>query len=252
MVDRVYRVSIARTLGMAAALLLLALALLPERTEPAVLWIIVGLVLATAFWVFWATGLEYRITASDITRRSRFGTRSILWEQLSELRYRGEKRSYSLIPLGTFVTLWLRDLRGQKLTISGGGNIFGYLLACPTGVKELQDEVLRLSHEPLVGHLRSRFDAGEDLKLGPVSLSKAAGLRLKRFRGTEQVPLAELAGVGVHEGYLYLYRRNATKSEAGIPLSSVPNCLAFLSLLESLGVQPVAMRAGFLGPRAAG
>jgi len=252
MADGVYRVSVERTVGMALAALLLALVLLPERSEPAVLRIIVGLVLAATFWVFWATGLEYRITASDITRRSRFGTRSILWEQLSELRYRGEKRSYSLIPLGTFVTLWLRDVGGQKLTISGGGNVFGYLVACPTGVKELQDEVLRLSHEPLLRHLKSRFDAGEDLKLGPVSLSKASGLRLKRLRRTDQVPLAELAGVGVHEGYVYLYRKNTTKSDTGIPVNSVPNCFAFLSLLESIGVPPVAMQAGFLGPRAAG
>jgi hypothetical protein len=40
--------------------------------------------------------------------------------------------------------------------------------------------------------------------------------------------------------------------EAAIPVNSVPNFFALLSLLESLGAQPVAMRAGFLGPRAAG
>jgi hypothetical protein len=250
--ERVYRVSTERTVGMAVALLLPAFALFAQRTERGVPGLIVGFVLAAAFWVFWATGLEYRITTSEINRRSRFGARTLRWEQLSELRYRGEKRSHYLIPLGTYVTLWLRDAVGQKLTISGGGNFFGYLVACTTGVKELQDEVLRLSREPLLRLLKSRFDAGEDLQLGPVSLSRASGLKLRTFLGTQQIPLADLAAFGVHEGSVYFYRRSATKSERGIPVRSVPNCFALLSFLESLGVQPVPMQAGFVRPRAGG
>ena len=249
MPEKVYRISIQRTVGLAAAILLLALIAVPARREPGVLTFILGVVLLAMTWVFWATGLEYRMTTSYISRRSRFGTRTLHWENLSELRYRGERRSYSLIPLGTYVTLRLRGALGEALIISGGGNVFGYLLACPMGVKELQDDVLKRSQEPLLHRLKSHFDAGDDLQLGPITLSRAAGIRLKTFRGTQQIPLDDLAQVGVQDGLVYLYRRNAAKSERGIPVAAVPNCLAFLSLLESLGVPFIAMQAGFWRPR---
>jgi len=250
MEEAVYRVSKVRMVAAAAVVATFVLGALALNQDQGVLIFAGVATAALGLWLLWVTGLEFRVSEGTVSRTTRLGTVTIRWDQLTELRYRGEKRSAYLVPIGTYVTLWLRDETARRLTIAGGGNAFGYLLIAPTGVQKLQQEVLRLSLEPLVRRLGTRLDAGDELVLGPVSLSLSRGLRIKRMLRTREVPLGELAGFGVHEGLVHFFRAGEKSSEGAVPVSSIPNCFALLALLEGRGVRPVSLSAGFLGPRA--
>jgi len=244
---RVSRIRVAVGIGIGVALLL---AVLPLRDDRGALSLgIGGLVIALA-WAFFASGLEYRVDSVGVRRRTRLGEVCMRWDQLEELLYRGEKRSINLVPVGTYVTLWLRDLNGRRLTIAGGGNYFGYLLVAPTGVDTLQARVVDAATGPLAIRLRSRVDAGETAALGPLTLSKASGIGLRSLTKSRTVGLDRLAGVGVHDGRLYFFERGEQHSLPPLPVAKVPNATALLVVLKGLGVPEVQMKAGFVRPSA--
>ena len=196
-------------------------------------------------WIVWLMSVQLSLHMDGLSYRSLFGTREMRWDEIERFTYVVSMPSYGIgfgiagvgIPLGTYYEYKLVDSHGRKLSI---GMRLGRL-------REMGDQLLEYTFQPLFEKLGNRFNAGEELDFGLVRLSRDYGLKVKSARwsqwipiswtGFRTIPLDQLYGYKMEEGALFFWR-SAEEKTWGLPVGGIPNAHVLLGLLDNLYGQP--------------
>lgn len=105
--------------------------------------------------------------------------------------------------------------------------------------KELGLRLVDLTSPPLTRKCMMNLDMGRELDLGPVRLSRAEGIRVRKPRAgglghrTERIPLDQVSEFTLRDGHFYVWRKGEKRTRG--PLASeIPNVFVLLGLMRTL------------------
>jgi hypothetical protein len=180
---------------------------------------------ATALWmsrrrvVIYPEGLSYS---------SLFGEKQVRWDDLLKFYYQATKRSVNFIPVGTYYWFRLVDSQGQRIRFGSG----------LSKTASLANNLLELTHGPLLKRIASQFDSGADVDFGRIRVNRQSGVVVKKSWGRlKRIPWNEVHSYAIQRGRFYIWRVGE-KRTTGPAIGSVPNAFALLGLLNIILKSP--------------
>jgi hypothetical protein len=215
------------------------------KPNPALLWISIALVLATAgLWI--ALGKSALIiNDSGVRRESLLSQQEMTWSQIAETRYR-------VIPINVYAHFGLIGAVLAMSSKSGRAQLMLELIGRDrkklkvTSTFRNADEaigiILGRILPPMVQNTKARLQRGETVQFGGLGLSATA----VSWKGNS-IPVSEITKAELVRSNLQIKRQGKWLSAISVRSDKVPDVLVFLEVLESLapqvksaGVDPLA------------
>lgn len=169
--------------------------------------------------------LTCRVTLDQlgITYRSVMGEMQMRWVDVEKMYYQATKESVNLIPVGTYYRYKLVDCNGRKIKF---GSRIGH------GAK-LAELLVKMTYPHVFDRCAARYNAGSEVDLGDIRLSRQNGIRVKRLLGWKHIPLSEVAEYRIDRGHFYIFRMGERRT-SGPAIWNVPNAFVLVALLDSI------------------
>ncbi|MGB0035391.1 MAG: DUF6585 family protein [Candidatus Acidiferrales bacterium] len=180
-----------------------------------------------AFAVFWLFSLRVSLHPDGISKESFLGRKEMRWDDVNSFFYAATKRSVNFIPIGTYYSFRLIDRDGNKIS-------FGNSVERPLDVGT---KMIQYTHAPLLKKAAEQFDSGVELNFGPVRMSRAGGIKIKKLFREKQIAINEVASYRIDAGHLYIFKVGE-KRTTGPAISQIPNAFVLIGLLNAIYKAP--------------
>ena len=177
----------------------------------------------TGFLVAWLFSVRVTLHQDGIAYRSLFGSKEMRWDEVERFYYSSVKRSINFIPVGTYYTFKFVGSRGQSMS-------FGNRVERPD---QLGKKLIEYTYVPLLQKAARLFDSGSELDFGPIRVSKATGVKIKKWFRHKSIPWEQVADYRIDQGHFYVWRVGQ-KHGTGHALGKIPNAFVLLGLLDTI------------------
>ncbi len=177
----------------------------------------------------WVFSVRLSLHPDGISYQSLLGAKEMRWDDVERFYYSARRQSVNFIPVGTYYNFKLVDREGRKLR-------FGNRVAS-TG--EVGTKLIQFTFKPLLQKMAQRFDAGEEIDLGGITLSRTNGIMVKGLFKNKQLPLDQIAEYRIEKGHLYVFKVG-DKRVNGVPINGIPNVFVLVGLLNIIYGRPAA------------
>lgn len=193
--------------------------------------VITGIVFLISIAILWSTYTNWRKAAvvyqDGFGYSDHKGVRTMRWDQITGMTSAVTKHYRNGIYTGTthIYTLW--DNKGTKLVLND---------ALPK-VEDLANHIRQGIFPHLYKSAADNYNAGQTVNFGPVSISKANGIAIKK----KSYKWDEVSQVSVQQGFLKIAKKGGGWfSGENVMIASIPNYEVLLSIIN----QVVGVKAG--------
>lgn len=216
------------TLGLVIAFALFDMSVLysafSEGGVEGVVWFFgLGVAGLFALWIAWLLSIRVSLHDNGIVYQSLFGSQEMLWDEVDRFYYSALKRSINFIPVGTYYSFKLKNAAGRRMA-------FGNRVERPG---QLGSKLIQLTYPGILKKCAAYFDSGSELEFGPVRLSRAGGIRIKKLFRVVRIPWDSVGEYRIEAGTLYVFRVGQ-KRTTGISIGRVPNAFVLVGLLDAI------------------
>jgi hypothetical protein len=204
--------------------------------------VVVGVLILGAYAALWVAMGKTTLTlfTEGVRRSSVFGTRELLWSDISEYRYQ-------IIPIqagglvgglvGAAVQAAVeakqgRPARSLRLNLVGKSRRDIRVTSNFKNADQAIEVIVKEIHDRLRPELKRRLANGGEVDFGPLSLS----LQGVSWKGREKIPVREIGLVEISRRKLRVRRQGKMLDSIGVATEKVPNVLLALELLQELRV----------------
>ncbi len=193
--------------------------------------IVTGILFLIGLAALWGAFSKWRKAAvvyeNGLGYCDRKGVRTLRWEQIAGITAAVTKHYYNGIYTGTTHVYTLWDQKGEKLILND---------EFPK-VEELADLVEKNIYPLLYQAAADRYNAGHKVQFGPVTISKAEGIAIKK----KAYAWNEVAEVSVKQGILKIAKKGGGWfSGENVTVAVIPNYKVLFSIIN----QVVGLKAG--------
>jgi len=193
----------------------------PEGNATILFWMFVlGLF---AFGVFWLLSLRVSFHPDGISKETCLGRKEMRWDDVDRFYYAATRRRVNFIPVGTYYSFRLIDRERNNISLSNS-------VERPF---EIGTKLAQQTHAPLFKKVAKQFNSGAALDFGPVRLSRADGIKIKKFFGRKRIALNQVASYRIEKGRLYVFKVGE-KRTTGPSISRIPNVFVLVALLDAI------------------
>jgi hypothetical protein len=202
----------------------------------------VGVLILGAYAALWVAMGKTTLTlfTEGVRRSSVFGTRELLWSDISEYRYQ-------IIPIqtgglvgglvGAAVQAAVeakqgKPVRSLKLTLVGKTRRDIRVTSNFKNADQAIEMIVKEIHDRIRPELKHRLANGGEVAFGPLGLS----LQGVSWKGKDPIPVTEIGTVEISRRKLRVRRQGKMLDSIGIGTEKIPNVLLALELLQELRV----------------
>lgn len=205
-------------------------------SNPALVWISLGLVIAGVLAWIGIGKSALIINDQEVRRESVLGVQEMPWSLIQETRY-------EVIPINVYAHFGLIGYLLALRSKSGNANLTLTLISTEgkrlkvtsnfQNAKEAIGLILTRILPPMVKAAQTSLQHGQTVKFGDMSLSATQ----VAWKNKTSIPVSEIEKAEIVGGNLQLKRRGKWLSAVSVRSDKVPNVLVFLEVLESLAPQ---------------
>lgn len=204
--------------------------------------VVVGVLILAAYAALWVAMGKTTLTVftEGVRRSSVFGTRELLWSDISEYRYQ-------IIPIqaggligglvGAAVQAAVEAKQGKpagslRLTLVGKTRRDIKVTSNFQNADQAIEMILKEIHDRLRPELKRQLANGGEVAFGPLGLS----FQGVSWKGKDKIPVTEIGLVEISRRKLRVRRKGKMLDSIGVGTEKVPNVLLALELLQELRV----------------
>ena len=183
--------------------------------------IVLACAVGPLLYVAWLYSRRVTLHIDGITYHTLFGEKQMRWDMIVRFDYEANKRSF---PLQTQYRYNLHDAEGTNIQTGKG----------IAHAARLGEKLAKLTTPQLLRNALEQYNRGEKIDFGPVIVSRAEGIRIKKRVGYRDVPWNQVAGFAIKDGRFRIQWLGQKDTTEWWDLRDVTNAFALLALMETV------------------
>jgi Family of unknown function (DUF6585) len=242
---RIFRQTVALRLALGILILLFAIPFIVAglASDPVeYIPVVIGVLILGAYAALWVAIGKTTVTvfSEGVRRFSVFGTRELLWGDISEYRYRVIPVQYGGL-IGGVIGMAVqaavsaasgKSARSLNLTLKGKTRRDIKVTSNLKNAEQAIDMIVKEIHDRLRPELKRRLANSDEVTFGPLGLS----VQGVSWKGKERIPVAEIGKAEISGRRLRIRRKGKMLDAVGVSADKVPNVLLALELIQELRV----------------